>query len=83
MNHKWGISSVIILNNLFIRLISSYKYKEAISAYHSYKRTFEDSVPNDVLPLLEHAQLRLGLDYDGALQKSRKVGTVSLSLFIY
>lgn len=60
-------------------LISSYKYKEAISSYHSYKRTFEDGVPNDVLPLLEHAQLRLGLDYDGALQKSRKVGTVSLS----
>lgn len=60
-------------------LISSYKYKEAISLYHSYKRTFEDGVPNDVLPLLEHAQLRLGLDYDGALQKSRKVGTVSLS----
>lgn len=60
-------------------LITSYKYKEAISFYHSYKRTFEDGVPNDVLPLLEHAQLRLGLDYDGALQKSRKVGTVSLS----
>ena len=60
-------------------LITSYKYKEAISSYHSYKRTFEDGVPNDVLPLLEHAQLRLGLDYDGALQKSRKVGTVSLS----
>lgn len=60
-------------------LISSYKYKEAISLYHSYKRTFEDGVPNDVLLLLEHAQLRLGLDYDGALQKSRKVGTVSLS----
>lgn len=60
-------------------LINSYKYKEAISSYHSYKRTFEDGVANDVLPLLEHAQLRLGLDYDGALQKSRKVGTVSLS----
>lgn len=60
-------------------LINSYKYKEAISAYHSYKRTFEDGVPNDVLPLLEHAQLRLGLDYDGALQKSRKVGSISLS----
>lgn len=60
-------------------LIASYKYKEAISAYHSYKRSFEDGVPNDVLPLLEHAQLRLGLDYDGALQKSRKVGSISLS----
>ena len=60
-------------------LISSYKYKEAISSYHSYKRTFENGVANDVLPVLEHAQLRLGLDYDGALQKSRKVGTVSLS----
>ena len=41
--------------------------------------TFEDGVANDVLPLLEHAQLRLGLDYDGALQKSRKVGSISLS----
>ncbi|MFR2874482.1 MAG: type III-A CRISPR-associated CARF protein Csm6 [Veillonella atypica] len=60
-------------------LIASYKYKEAISAYHSYKRSFEDGVANDVLPLLEHAQLRLGLDYDGALQKSRKVGAISLS----
>ena len=60
-------------------LIASYKYKEAISAYHSYKRSFEDGVANDVLPLLEHAQLRLGLDYDGALKKSRKVGSISLS----
>ena len=63
-------------------LITSYKYKEAISSYHSYKRTFEDGVANDVLPLLEHAQLRLGLNYDNALQKARKVGPTSLaSLF--
>lgn len=63
-------------------LITSYKYKEAISSYHSYKRTFEDGVANDVLPLLEHAQLRLGLNYDDALQKARKVGPTSLaSLF--
>lgn len=60
-------------------LITSYKYKEAISSYHSYKRTFESGVVNDVLPLLEHAQLRLGLDYEGALQKVRKVGFTSLS----
>lgn len=60
-------------------LINSYKYKEAISLYHGYKRTFKDGVVIDVLPLLEHAQLRLGLDYDGALQKSRKVGSISLS----
>ena len=60
-------------------LIASYKYKEAISSYHSYKRTFEDGVANDVLPLLEHAQLRLGLDYDSALKKARKVGSISLS----
>lgn len=60
-------------------LITSYKYKEAISSYHSYKRTFEDGVANDVLPLLEHAQLRLGLNYDDALQKARKVGPTSLS----
>ena len=60
-------------------LITSYKYKEAISSYHSYKRTFESDVVNDVLPLLEHAQLRLGLNYDDALQKSRKVGSISLS----
>ena len=60
-------------------LITSYKYKEAISSYHSYKRTFESDVVNDVLPLLEHAQLRLGLNYDDALQKARKVGSTSLS----
>lgn len=60
-------------------LITSYKYKEAISSYHSYKRTFEAGVVNDVLPLLEHAQLRLGLDYEGALQKVRKVGSISLA----
>lgn len=60
-------------------LITSYKYKEAIISYHSYKRTFETGVANDVLTLLEHAQLRLGLDYDGALQKVRKVGSTSLS----
>lgn len=60
-------------------LINSYKYKEAISFYHGYKRTFKDGVVIDVLPLLEHAQLRLGLDYDGALQKCRKVGSVNLS----
>ena len=60
-------------------LITSYKYKEAISSYHSYKRTFESDVVNDVLPLLEHAQLRLGLNYDDALQKVRKVGPTSLS----
>ena len=60
-------------------LINSYKYKEAISLYHGYKRTFTDGVVNDVLPLLEHVQLRLGLDYDGALQKSRKVGSINLS----
>ena len=60
-------------------LITSYKYKEAISSYHSYKRTFESDVVNDVLPLLEHAQLRLGLNYDDALQKARKVGPTSLS----
>ena len=60
-------------------LISSYKYKEAISSYHSYKRTFEAGVVNDVLPILEHAQLRLGLDYEGALQKVRKVGSTSLA----
>ena len=60
-------------------LINSYKYKEAISLYHGYKRTFKDGVVIDVLPLLEHAQLRLGLDYDGALQKSRKVGSINLS----
>ena len=60
-------------------LINSYKYKEAISLYHGYKRTFKDGVVIDVLPFLEHAQLRLGLDYDGALQKSRKVGSISLS----
>lgn len=60
-------------------LITSYKYKEAISSYHSYKRTFESEVVNDVLPLLEHAQLRLGLNYDDALQKARKVGPTSLS----
>ena len=60
-------------------LINSYKYKEAISLYHGYKRTFKDGVVIDVLPLLEHAQLRLGLDYDSALQKSRKVGSINLS----
>ena len=60
-------------------LINSYKYKEAISLYHGYKRTFKDGVVIDVLPLLEHAQLRLGLDYNGALQKSRKVGSINLS----
>ena len=60
-------------------LINSYKYKEAISLYHGYKRTFKDGVVIDVLPFLEHAQLRLGLDYDGALQKSRKVGPINLS----
>lgn len=60
-------------------LINSYKYKEAISLYHGYKRTFKDGAVIDVLPLLEHAQLRLGLDYDGALQKSRKVGSINLS----
>ena len=60
-------------------LINSYKYKEAIGLYHGYKRTFKDGVVIDVLPLLEHAQLRLGLDYDGALQKSRKVGSINLS----
>jgi hypothetical protein len=60
-------------------LITSYKYKEAISSYHSYKRTFEAGVVNDVLPILEHAQLRLGLDYEGALQKVRKVGSTSLA----
>ena len=60
-------------------LITTYKYKDAISSYHSYKRTFEDGVANDVLPLLEHAQLRLGLDYDNALKKARKVGPISLS----
>ena len=38
-------------------LINSYKYKEAISLYHGYKRTFKDGVVIDVLPLLEHAQL--------------------------
>ena len=60
-------------------LINSYKYKEAIGLYHGYKRTFKDGVVIDVLPLLEHAQLRLGLDYNGALQKSRKVGSINLS----
>ena len=60
-------------------LINSYKYKEAISLHHGYKRTFKDGVVIDVLPFLEHAQLRLGLDYDGALQKSRKVGPINLS----
>ena len=60
-------------------LINSYKYKDAISLYHGYKRTFKDGVVIDVLPLLEHAQLRLGLDYNGALQKSRKVGSINLS----
>ena len=60
-------------------LINSYKYKEAISLYHGYKRTFKDGVVIDVLPFLEHAQLRLGLDYDGALEKSRKVGPINLS----
>lgn len=60
-------------------LINSYKYKEAISLYHGYKRTFKDGVVIDVLQLLEHAQLRLGLDYDSALQKSRKVGSINLS----
>ena len=60
-------------------LINSYKYKVAISLYHGYKRTFKDGVVIDVLPLLEHAQLRLGLDYNGALQKSRKVGSINLS----
>lgn len=60
-------------------LINNYKYKEAIGLYHGYKRTFENGAINDVLPFLEHAQLRLGLDYDGALQKSRKVGSITLS----
>ena len=63
----------------FHTLIASYKYKEAISSYHSYERTFEAGINNDVLPLLEHAKLRLELDYEGALQKVRKVGSVSLS----
>lgn len=59
-------------------LINSYKYKEAISLYHSYKRTFEDGVANDVLPLLEHARLRLELEYKAALEKINRVDGLSL-----
>lgn len=60
-------------------LISSYNYKEAISAYHSYKRTFEDGVANDVLPLLEHARLRLELEYKIALNHVNKIEDLSLA----
>lgn len=60
-------------------LISSYKYKEAIEAYKSYKRTFQEAPEQDILPLLTHAQLRMKLEYDGALNQSRKIGSLPLS----
>lgn len=60
-------------------LISSYKYKEAISLYHGYKRTFADGVAIDVLPLLEHARLRLELEYKIALNHVNKIEDLSLA----
>jgi CRISPR type III-A/MTUBE-associated protein Csm6 len=59
-------------------LITSYKYKEAISLYESYKKTFDYELDNDILPLLEHAQLRLELEYKAALDKINRVDGLSL-----
>lgn len=59
-------------------LITSYKYKEAISLYESYKKTFNYELDNDILPLLEHAQLRLELEYKAALDKINRVDGLSL-----
>lgn len=59
-------------------LITSYKYKEAISLYESYQKTFNYELDNDILPLLEHAQLRLELEYKAALDKINRVDGLSL-----
>lgn len=59
-------------------LITSYKYKEAINLYESYKKTFNYELDNDILLLLEHAQLRLELEYKAALDKINRVDGVSL-----
>lgn len=59
-------------------LITSYKYKEAISLYESYQKTFNYELENDILPLLEHAQLRLELEYKAALDKINRVDGLSL-----
>lgn len=59
-------------------LITSYKYKEAINLYESYKKTFNYELDNDILLLLEHAQLRLELEYKAALYKINRVDSVSL-----
>ena len=59
-------------------LITSYKYKEAINLYESYKKTFNYELYNDILLLLEHAQLRLELEYKAALDKINRVDGVSL-----
>lgn len=60
-------------------LINSYKYKEAISLYERYKKTFTDELDNDVLPLLEHGKLRLELEYKAALEKVNRIGDLSLT----
>lgn len=59
-------------------LINSYKYKEAISLYEHYKKTFTDELDNDILALLEHGKLRLELEYKLALEKINRVGDLSL-----
>ena len=59
-------------------LINSYKYKEAISIYERYKKTFANELDNDVLPLLEHGELRLELEYKSALEKVNRIGDLSL-----
>lgn len=59
-------------------LVTSYKYKEAISLYESYKKTFTHELDNDILPLLEHARLRLELEYKAALEKINRVDGLSL-----
>ena len=59
-------------------LVTSYKYKEAISLYESYKKTFNHELDNDILPLLEHARLRLELEYKAALEKINRVDGLSL-----
>ena len=60
-------------------LINSYKYKEAISLYERYKKTFTDELDNDILPLLEHGKLRLELEYKAALEKVNRIGDLSLT----
>lgn len=60
-------------------LINSYKYKEAISLYERYKKTFIDELDNDVLPLLEHGKMRLDLEYKSALEKINRIGDLSLT----